>query len=40
LARRKSRSMKLTPDGPNSGMAFKRRIIDPLPVGNVQGVPG
>jgi IS605 OrfB family transposase len=40
LARRKSRSMKLTPDGPNSGMAFKRRVIDPLPVGNIQGVPG
>jgi IS605 OrfB family transposase len=40
LARRKSRSMELTPDGPNSGMAFKGRVSDPLPVGNVQGVPG
>jgi IS605 OrfB family transposase len=40
LARRKSRSMELTPDGPNAGMASKGRIIDPLPVGFIQGVPG
>jgi IS605 OrfB family transposase len=40
LARRKSRSMELTPDGPNSGMAFKGRVFDPLPVGISQGVPG
>jgi IS605 OrfB family transposase len=39
LARRKSRSMRLTPDGPNSGMALLRRNNVPLPVGNVQGVP-
>jgi IS605 OrfB family transposase len=40
LARRKSRSMELTPDGPNAGMASKGRIIDPLPGGIIQGVPG
>jgi IS605 OrfB family transposase len=40
LARRKSRSMELTPDGPNAGMASKGRVNDPLPVGIIQGVPG
>jgi IS605 OrfB family transposase len=40
LARRKSRSMELTPDGPNAGMASKGRVNDPLPVGFIQGVLG
>jgi IS605 OrfB family transposase len=40
LARRKSRSLRLTPDNPPSGMALMRRVIDPLPADNAQGVPG
>ncbi len=40
LTRHKSRSLRLTPDGPNSGTALLRRNDVPLSVGSVQGVPG